>query len=546
MVTSAERERMKQEKEAEKQRIRESKEAARAEREMKKQQEVVEKEKKRKEREAHEAEKELKRKENELKRKEKEARKQQEEDKKKQIEAEKEQRRKEKEAVEAEKENKRKEKELKRQHEEAEKETKRKEKEAAERKKQLVLQKQANIMSRLFRRKDSDSPAPHGENRSPDTDQQPPESMSIGSPEPSSSDVVSRVDEELRSACMRTEAELLRDHVVSWQEKWKARSAEPFRRWGVRTAPKVAVCTELRLQGTGMGSSRKIDFPANARTGPDSEAPSSSLKRKREEDESLDDCNLEANARTGPDSEAPSSSLKRKREEDESLDDCNLEDNVVVLDDDEPDVICTPPKKKQCGLRWKLLQFDKSHRPAYYGTMSKVSKTIRPRHPLRKDASLDYEVDSDEEWEEEDPGESLSDCEDKEEDLEKVDVESDEEAGDGFVVPDGYLSENEGVHVEEPTFEIGQSSKQVPVSGESSSISEGLATKDQMGRKHQHQMKLLDNVIKHALQRNKPFLINNLVPGENDENQTERLCLQALRMVVVAPDIIISPPDASS
>lgn len=58
-------------------------------------------------------------------------------------------------------------------------------------------------------------------------------------------------------------------------------------------------------------------------------------------------------------------------------------------------------------------------------------------------------MDSDEEWEEEDLGESFFDCEDKEEDVEKVDFELDEDVVDGFVVFDGYLLENEGVYLEE-------------------------------------------------------------------------------------------------
>lgn len=43
----------------------------------------------------------------------------------------------------------------------------------------------------------------------------------------------------------------------------------------------------------------------------------------------------------------------------------------------------------------------------------------------------------------EDPGESLSDCEDKEDDVDKIDNEGDEDSADGFVVPDGYLSDSE-------------------------------------------------------------------------------------------------------
>lgn len=47
----------------------------------------------------------------------------------------------------------------------------------------------------------------------------------------------------------------------------------------------------------------------------------------------------------------------------------------------------------------------------------------------------------------EDPGESLSDCDkdDEEENVEEGNLRTDDEDGseDGFFVPDGYLSENE-------------------------------------------------------------------------------------------------------
>ncbi|CAI5517028.1 unnamed protein product [Closterium sp. Naga37s-1] len=92
--------------------------------------------------------------------------------------------------------------------------------------------------------------------------------------------------------------------------------------------------------------------------------------------------------------------------------------------------------------RKKLLQFVENTRPAYYGTYSLASGVVRARAPLRKDPVLNYDVDSEAEWEEEDPaGESLSDSE-GEDDLDKIDPEEggdgeDEEEEDGFVVPDG-------------------------------------------------------------------------------------------------------------
>ncbi|NXI49126.1 CAF1A factor, partial [Chloroceryle aenea] len=111
--------------------------------------------------------------------------------------------------------------------------------------------------------------------------------------------------------------------------------------------------------------------------------------------------------------------------------------DVVVVDNCQPDAV---PERGKFG-RMKLLQFGENHRPAYWGTWNKQTSAIRPRNPWSKDTKLlDYEVDSDEEWEEEEPGESLSHSEgDDEEDGE------DEDDDDGFFVPHGYLSEDEGV-----------------------------------------------------------------------------------------------------
>jgi len=60
-------------------------------------------------------------------------------------------------------------------------------------------------------------------------------------------------------------------------------------------------------------------------------------------------------------------------------------------------------------MRAKLLQFHENYRPAYYGTWRKRSSVISARRPWQRDTSFfAYDVDSDEEWEEEEPGESLS------------------------------------------------------------------------------------------------------------------------------------------
>eukprot|EP00117_Sycon_ciliatum_P002893 scpid74526/ scgid7922/ Chromatin assembly factor 1 subunit A-A; Chromatin assembly factor I p150 subunit A len=98
-------------------------------------------------------------------------------------------------------------------------------------------------------------------------------------------------------------------------------------------------------------------------------------------------------------------------------------------------------KERESGLHPKMLQFKENHRPAYWGTWRRKSKTVRGHKPFARDDGMDYEYDSEAEWEEEEPGESLSDSEGEEK--EKEDGEEDEEDNDGFLVPHGYLSDDE-------------------------------------------------------------------------------------------------------
>ncbi|KAL0402656.1 UNVERIFIED_CONTAM: Chromatin assembly factor 1 subunit FSM [Sesamum latifolium] len=80
------------------------------------------------------------------------------------------------------------------------------------------------------------------------------------------------------------------------------------------------------------------------------------------------------------------------------------------------------------------------------------NQVVKARHPFAKDPDIDYEMDSDEKWEEDEPGESLSDCDkDDEDEIAEGHLKGDDEneSEDGFFVPDGYLSENEGVQADE-------------------------------------------------------------------------------------------------
>ncbi|XP_016356120.1 chromatin assembly factor 1 subunit A-like [Sinocyclocheilus anshuiensis] len=114
-----------------------------------------------------------------------------------------------------------------------------------------------------------------------------------------------------------------------------------------------------------------------------------------------------------------------------------VRDCVVITDSQKADGV---PDRHRYG-RMKLLQFHDNYRPAYWGTWCKKSTRISPRCPLRQHKGLlDYEVDSDEEWEEEEPGESLSHSEGDDDD----EGGDDDDDDDGFFVPHGYLSEGEG------------------------------------------------------------------------------------------------------
>ncbi|KAG0286478.1 hypothetical protein BGZ96_009434 [Linnemannia gamsii] len=95
------------------------------------------------------------------------------------------------------------------------------------------------------------------------------------------------------------------------------------------------------------------------------------------------------------------------------------------------------------ALRMRLVQFAENYRPAYYGTWSKRSKNITGRRFLGKDTDLvDYDFDSEAEWEEDEEGEECK-SDDDDDDAEELGSEQEEE--DDWLVPEGYLSDDEGL-----------------------------------------------------------------------------------------------------
>ncbi|XP_065059859.1 chromatin assembly factor 1 subunit A-A-like [Rhopilema esculentum] len=126
----------------------------------------------------------------------------------------------------------------------------------------------------------------------------------------------------------------------------------------------------------------------------------------------------------------------RRQMRDHLYDSVLNDEDLVVMENEEKNIMAV-----------KLLQFSENYRPPYYGTWKKRSKKITPRNPFKKDENLlNYEIDSDEEWEEEEPGESLSGPENEDEDDEE---EDNDEENDGFFVPHGYLSDDEGLSDED-------------------------------------------------------------------------------------------------
>ncbi|KAG0232345.1 Chromatin assembly factor 1, subunit A [Mortierella sp. GBA43] len=111
------------------------------------------------------------------------------------------------------------------------------------------------------------------------------------------------------------------------------------------------------------------------------------------------------------------------------------------------------------SLRMRLVQFAENYRPAYYGTWSKRSKCITGRRFLSKDTDLiEYDFDSEAEWEEDEEGEECKSDDDEED---PDDVGSDQDEEDDWLVPEGYLSEDEGLDAgDEPKPKLEKKSKE--------------------------------------------------------------------------------------
>uniref|UniRef100_A0A182NR31 Chromatin assembly factor 1 subunit A dimerization domain-containing protein n=1 Tax=Anopheles dirus TaxID=7168 RepID=A0A182NR31_9DIPT len=128
-----------------------------------------------------------------------------------------------------------------------------------------------------------------------------------------------------------------------------------------------------------------------------------------------------------------------------NVEDDEERDDIMIVDDTVCHQIEEDPCKMKQTFRTKFFLFEENRRPPYRGTWRKRSTQIKARRPFAQDTKFfDYEVDSDDEWEEEEPGESLHGSDDEKD----VDPEEEYEVDNEFFVPHGHLSDEE-LHAEE-------------------------------------------------------------------------------------------------
>ncbi|PPS13746.1 hypothetical protein GOBAR_AA06830 [Gossypium barbadense] len=203
-----------------------------------------------------------------------------------------------------------------------------------------------------------------------------------------------------------------------------------------------------------------------------------------------------------------------------SQDELSVERLVDVWGEQNSDV------NKSC-VRKQLLQFDASYKPAFYGIWPKKRKSnvVRPRCPWRKDPDLDYDVDSDEEWEE----------------LLKLKNTVQSVCSK---TRDSFEACMQGVQVDRMEIDVHV------VETQSSHINEQVTQNEEFGALLRQQ-NYLNNLTEHALRKNQPLIILNLLHEKasllmaedlNGNPKLEQACLQALSMLACpgAPSVEIS------
>ncbi|OMJ25795.1 hypothetical protein AYI70_g652 [Smittium culicis] len=107
---------------------------------------------------------------------------------------------------------------------------------------------------------------------------------------------------------------------------------------------------------------------------------------------------------------------------------------VNIIEDEPQDILGNGCDKK---LHFKLIYFSESRRPCFYGTLSKKVTFVSGRRPFKKEPNtgvIDYDIDSEEEWDLlDEEGEELK-SEDDEEEEEDEDFDEDAEIENEWIV----------------------------------------------------------------------------------------------------------------
>ncbi|KAL8171879.1 hypothetical protein V2J09_023683 [Rumex salicifolius] len=354
---------------------------------------------------------------------------------------------------------------------EIERDQRRQEKEESEQKKKRSLQKQASFMERFLHK---NKKAMVSQNAQSENDAIP--SIRLSRREKMHESVTISMDSALSQKEQIDIEEVRKSHLNSWHHLGNPIRSRSGQHWGLRRKPKIALVKDLKLS-SGNGTKQEEELNTDSMVGGWGEPP-------------LDD-------------QA-----------------CNSNINFTI---------------QKCRRSKQLLQFDKSYRPAFYGVWPKKSNIVGPRNPYKKDPELDYDVDSDEEWEEEEPGESLSECDkDEEENFEEglLKGEDGDESEDGFLVPDGYLSESEGVQSDGSPCRIEEDETGTSLRSEPEAESEEFSS-------WVRQLKHLYKLTEHALSKNQPLIITNMKHERNNmlysdnltgSSKVKHICMQALAM----------------
>uniref|UniRef100_K3ZQS0 Chromatin assembly factor 1 subunit FSM n=1 Tax=Setaria italica TaxID=4555 RepID=K3ZQS0_SETIT len=384
----------------------------------------------------------------------------------------------EREAKSVERENKR----LKKHQEEVERAKKRKEKEEAELKRKASTKKQANFMEGLFIRKRNNNMESSGNHYLEKTIN----SKSSGTIEELPVAATLAMDCTLSQANHLRVGEFWVEHVSRWR---KLSQHNRLHHWCVRRSPKVQLFLELKLQkSSATAPSDNMPIPIKEQSSQESTGSIDFSKL-------LDELKISSHGK-------------------------NIHSRTVQNS-----------ISSSAFLVKKLLQFDRSFRPAYYGTWRKKSSTVSGRQPFQRDPELNYDVESDEEWEEEDSGERLSDFEEDDETMNERDyvINVEEETENSFVVPDGDLSGDEGMQYEPVSVKYDESC---------SMLSNPGVTDEQ---------RFLHRATEDALKIDMPLVISNLDHRKLDLKKAEgitaeKVCLQALCMKKYPSGPIIDVP----